>query len=178
MTDYRRDFTQGGMYFFTMVLQDRSKDYLVRYIDEFRLAYKQTQERYPFETVAICILPDHLHLIMKLPKDDNNYSVRIAYLKTQFTQKLPLYCRKPNDSQNKRREAGIWQRRFWEHLIRDDKDLANHLDYIYYNPVKHGYVQSVKDWQFSSFHRDVKKEIYSEDWGSNVDKIVLNLYKE
>lgn len=112
MTDYRRDFTQGGMYFFTMVLQDRSKDYLVRYIDEFRLAYKQTQERYPFETVAICILPDHLHLIMKLPKDDNNYSVRIAYLKTQFTQKLPLYCRKPNDSQNKRREAGIWQRRF------------------------------------------------------------------
>lgn len=178
MTDYRRDFTQGGMYFFTMVLQDRSKDYLVRYIDEFRLAYKQTQERYPFETVAICILPDHLHLIMKLPKDDNNYSVRIAYLKMQFTQKLPLYCRKPNDSQNKRREAGIWQRRFWEHLIRDDKDLANHLDYIYYNPVKHGYVQSVKDWQFSSFHRDVKKEIYSEDWGSNVDKIVLNLYKE
>lgn len=178
MTDYRRDFTKGGMYFFTMVLQDRSKDYLVRYIDEFRLAYKQTQERYPFETVAICILPDHLHLIMKLPENDNNYSVRIAYLKTKFTQKLPLYCRKPNDSQNKRREAGIWQRRFWEHLIRDDNDLVNHLDYIYYNPVKHGYVQSVKDWQFSSFHRDVKAEIYPMDWGSNVDEKILNLYKE
>lgn len=178
MVNYRRNFTKGGMYFFTLVLQDRSKDYLMRYIDKFRFAYKETQKHYPFETVAICILPDHLHLIMQLPENDDNYSIRIAFLKTQFTKILPLHCRNPNDSQNKRRETGIWQRRFWEHLIKDDKDLSNHIDYIYYNPVKHGYVKNVSDWQFSSFHRDVRNGMYPMDWGNNVDITVLNLYKE
>ena len=178
MVNYRRDFTQGGMYFFTLVLQDRSKDYLVRYIDLFRVAYTETLERYPFKSIAICILPDHIHLIMQLPENDDNYSARIAFLKTKFTQKLPLHCKQPNESQQKRREKGVWQRRFWEHLIRNCEDLSNHLDYIYYNPVKHGYVISVKDWQYSSFHRDVKKGIYPEDWGSNISNKSQNLYSE
>ena len=169
MSNYRRDFTKGGLYFFTIVLQDRTKYYLTDYINEFRSAYKQTCEHYPFETVAICILPDHIHLLMQLPENDDNYAIRIAYLKTQFTRQLPKECRQFNKNRQKYRESGIWQRRFWEHLIRDDKDLTNHLDYIYYNPVKHGYVEVVKNWPYSSFHRDVKAEIYPEDWGGNPD---------
>ena len=169
MSNYRRDFTKGGLYFFTIALKDRSKDYLIRYIEEFRQAYKITQERYPFETVAICILPDHFHLLMQLPEKDDNYSVRIGLLKSQFTRLLPEHCRKISMSDQKQGDAGIWQRRFWEHLIRDDEDLANHWDYIYYNPVKHRYVTNVKDWEYSSFHRDVKLGIYPEDWGGNPD---------
>ncbi|QIM68389.1 REP-associated tyrosine transposase [Basfia succiniciproducens] len=172
MPNYRRDFTTGGLYFFTVVLKDRSQDYLIKYINEFRQAYKITQERYPFETVAICILPDHFHLLMQLPENDSNYSVRIGFLKSQFSKLLPLQCRKVSESDQKQGDAGIWQRRFWEHLIRNDEDLANHWDYIYYNPVKHGYVQYVKEWQFSSFHRDVDKGIYPEDWGGCPDLII------
>ena len=82
MSNYRRDFTKGGLYFFTIVLQDRTKSYLTDYINEFRSAYIQTCEHYPFETVAICILPDHIHLLMQLPENDDNYAIRIAYLKT------------------------------------------------------------------------------------------------
>ncbi|MDO4697932.1 MAG: transposase [Pasteurellaceae bacterium] len=178
MANYRRDFTKGGIYFFTIVLQDRTKDYLVRYIDIFRLVYKKTVERYPFETLAICILPDHFHLIMQLPENDHNYSIRISFLKSLFSKSLPKECRKPNESQVKSREAGIWQRRFWEHLIRDNKDLENHMDYIYYNPVKHNYVNSVQDWIYSSFHRDVEKGIYPKDWGSNILPNIKNLYIE
>ncbi|MGX2969080.1 REP-associated tyrosine transposase [Ursidibacter sp. B-7004-1] len=178
MSNYRRDFAQGGTYFFTVVLQDRTKDYLVSHIDLFRFAYKKTLERYPFKTIAICILPDHFHLIMKLPDGDDNFSARIAYLKTVFSQSLPDHYREQRSSQLKRREAGIWQRRFWEHLIRNEKDLANHIDYIYYNPVKHQYVNCVKDWLFSSFHRDVKAKLYPIDWGNSVDMKIRNLYKE
>ena len=82
--------------FFTIVLQDRTKSYLTDYINEFRSAYKQTCEHYPFETVAICILPDHIHLLMQLPENDDNYAIRIAYLKTQFTRQLPKECRQFN----------------------------------------------------------------------------------
>ena len=179
MPNYRRDFIQGGMYFFTIVLQDRSKDWLVRYIKEFREAYKETLEHCPFETVAICILPDHLHLIMQLPENDSDFSKRIRILKTNFTKRLPKECYNLfNESRTKRGELGVWQRRFWEHRIRDDKDLSEHIDYIYYNPVKHGYVRSVKDWQYSSFHQDVKNGIMDIDWGSDISPQNLNLYKE
>lgn len=179
MPNYRRDFTKGGMYFFTVALQDRSKNYLVRYIDEFRAAYAETQTHFPFETIAICILPEHFHLIMQLPENDDNHSSRLKYLKINFTKRLPKHCFSlPTQSQQKRGEKGIWQRRFWEHLIRDEKDLANHMDYIYYNPVKHKYVQNVKDWQYSSFHRDVKNNLYPEDWGNCINKEVAQLYNE
>lgn len=172
MPNYRRNFTKGGIYFFTIVLQDRSKDWLVRYIKLLREAFKETQKRYPFETIAICILPEHIHWIMKLPENDADYAIRIRLLKTLFSRKLPRFCRNPNKSQYQRGDLGIWQRRFWEHLIRDERDLVKHCDYIYYNPVKHGYVQSVKDWPFSSFHHDVKKGIYPENWGGNPDLII------
>lgn len=109
---------------------------------------------------------------MQLPENDMNFSKRIRLLKLNFTKRLPLECRQPTASHIKRREAGIWQRRFWEHLIRDDQDLVNHWDYIYYNPVKHGYVQAVKDWAYSSFHRDVKRDLFPEDWGGHPELMI------
>ena len=172
MSRYRRMKVENGMYFITAVLQNRKANYLIRYIDEFRAAYKETQSHCPFETIALCILPNHFHLIMQLPEHDMNFSKRIRLLKLNFTKRLPLECRQPTASHIKRREAGIWQRRFWEHLIRDDQDLVNHWDYIYYNPVKHGYVQAVKDWAYSSFHRDVKRDLFPEDWGGHPELMI------
>lgn len=172
MSRYRRMKVENGMYFITAVLQNRKANYLIHYIDEFRVAYKETQSHCPFETIALCILPNHFHLIMQLPENDMNFSKRIRLLKLNFTKRLPLECRQPTASHIKRREAGIWQRRFWEHLIRDDQDLVNHWDYIYYNPVKHGYVQAVKDWAYSSFHRDVKRDIFPEDWGGHPELMI------
>ncbi|MCF7529229.1 REP-associated tyrosine transposase [Neisseria lisongii] len=179
MPNYRRDFVQGGVYFFTIALQDRTKDFLVRYIDKLRETYQETLYHYPFETIAICILPEHLHLIMQLPEKDNNFSRRIQVLKTNFSKRLPKECQGNfNQSREKRGELGIWQRRFWEHRIKDDEDLSKHIDYIYYNPVKHGYVQNVKSWLYSSFHRDVEKGIFEKDWGSNIPIRIQNLYQE
>ncbi|MFU2088846.1 MULTISPECIES: REP-associated tyrosine transposase [Avibacterium] len=166
MPNYRRDFTKGACYFFTLTLQDRTKCYLTQHIEKLRQAYQETVRRYPFETIAICVLPDHLHFIMQLPQDDDNYSKRIAFFKTIFTKLLPTAYRNENQSRIKKREAGIWQRRFWEHRIRDERDLNNHLDYIYFNPVKHGYVNAPKDWPFSSFRRDVERGFFPLNWGS------------
>lgn len=149
---------------------------MIRHIDELRLAYRETKMRYPFETLAICILPDHLHFIMQLPENDDNYSIRIAYLKTRFSQLIPKEYRAANGSKLKKREAGIWQRRFWEHLIKDEQDLNNHSDYIYFNPVKHGYASSVKEWRFSSFFRDVQKGIYPLDWGGSEAQSIMLAY--
>lgn len=174
MSNYRRSFVQGGTYFFTLVLQDRSKRFLIDYIDVLREAFAETRRRYPFETQAICILPDHLHWIMTLPENDADYSIRIRLLKTLFSQKLPEYCRVQNASRKKRGDLGIWQRRFWEHTIRDEEDLARHTDYVYYNPVKHGHAGNVSDWPYSSFHRDVKKGLYPPDWGNNLSEEIKN----
>lgn len=174
MPNYRRNITEGGIYFFTLVIQDRKQDLLTRYITELKQAFKEAEAKYPFEIIAIVILPDHLHLLIRLPENDANYAIRLGYLKTKFTQKLPIALRNPSDSQLKKGEAGIWQRRYWEHFIRDEKDLEQHIHYIYYNPVKHGYVRSVYEWKYSSFHRDVENGVFPKDWGSNV--ITANLY--
>lgn len=178
MSEYRRYFVKGGIYFFTLVLQDRSKDWLTRYIQQFKEAYKETLTHYPFETIAITILPDHLHWIMKLPDGDDNFARRIQLLKINFSKRLPANLKNPNLSQQKKNELGIWQRRYWEHNIRDEQDLEKHLFYTYYNPVKHGYVKSVSDWQYSSFHRDVKQGLIEENWGKFVPNEIYQLYME
>lgn len=167
MSNYHRVKIDGGTYFFTIALQDRSKDYLVRYIDILRYAYQKTKECYPFETVAICILPEHIHWLMYISEKGIDYSIIISHFKRLFSQNLPVECRNPNASQMQKRELGVWQRRFWEHLIRNEQDLKNHMDYIYYNPVKHGYVNRVQDWKYSSFHQDVKQGLYPVNWGGN-----------
>ncbi len=167
MSRYRRAKIEGGAFFFTLALADRSSDLLVREIDRLRCAYKVAQDRLPFETIAICILPDHLHALWLLPEGDADFGSRWSIFKSGFSRGLPVA---PSRSRSKiaKRERGIWQRRFWEHAIRDDADLERHVDYIHYNPVKHGLVSCVADWPHSSFHRYVERRILPADWGGDV----------
>ncbi|MDH2997837.1 hypothetical protein A1D22_00610 [Pasteurellaceae bacterium LFhippo2] len=179
MPNYRRDFLQGGTYFFTLALQNRKKDLLIKYINELREAYKETLTHCSFKTIAICILPDHLHWIIQLPENENDFSKIIRIFKTNFSKRLPKECHNLcNVSRRKRKELGVWQRRFWEHRIRDDGELYEHICYVYYNPVKHGYVTNVSDWRFSSFHKDVKNKLIETNWGNNCDIKQQNLYND
>jgi putative transposase len=154
MTWYRRAKIEGGVFFFTVALADRSSDLLVREIDRLRRIYGSVQERLPFETVAICVLPDHIHAIWSLPAQDANFSLRWSLIKSGFSRGLhcPAF---PSASKVARRERGLWQRRFWEHAIRNEADLERHIDYIHFNPVKHGHISRVRDWPHSSFHQYV-----------------------
>jgi putative transposase len=168
MPNYRRVKVEGGTYFFTVVTYNRlpilTKENSRAILHD---AWQNTNQRFPFETLAVCLLPDHIHCIWKLPEGDANYSVRWKEIKRLFTKNYLKEIgpgEERNESRLKRDEAAIWQRRFWEHLIEDDIDLETHLDYIHYNPVKHGYVNRPTDWEFSSFHRLVKESIYDNDW--------------
>ena len=149
MSRYRRAKIEGGAFFFTLALADRSSDLLVREIERLRGAYTVIQDRLPFETIAICILPDHLHALWLLPEGDADFASRWSIFKSGFSRGLPVA---PSRSTSKiaKRERGIWQRRYWEHAIRDDADLERHIDYFHYNPVKHGLVSRVADWPHSS----------------------------
>jgi putative transposase len=167
MSRYRRAKVEGGVFFFTVTLADRSSDLLLRNIDRLRRMYKSVQEHNPFETIAICVLPDHLHAIWALPAGDSNFAMRWSLLKSAFSRGLPVEMPR-SASKIARRERGIWQRRYWEHAIRDDRDLERHVDYIHFNPVKHGYVTKVADWPHSSFHRFVSRGILPEDWGGDM----------
>ena len=168
MPNYLRSKEEGGIYFFTVVTFHR-----IPILTEEKArgilhnAWENTRLRFPFETKAICLLPDHLHCILKLPERDANYSLRWGEIKRLFTKGY-LNEIGPGEERNasriKRGEAAIWQRRFWEHMIETEDDLETHLDYIHYNPVKHGYVTRAADWAFSSFHRYVREGIYALDW--------------
>ena len=166
MPDYRRAKIAGGIFFFTLTLADRSSDLLVRDIDRLRRVYGSVQQRRPFETPAICILPDHLHAIWSLPRGDHDFARRWSLIKSGFSRGLPAAPR--TLSKMVKREKGIWQRRYWEHAIRDDQDLSRHIDYIHFNPVKHRLVPSVCQWPHSSFHRYVRRGDLPEDWGGDV----------
>ncbi len=174
MPEYRRTRIEGGVYFFTIVTYNRLP---ILTSPEarglLRSAWKDVQSRFPFTTDALCLLPEHLHCIWFLPEGDANYSVRWKEIKRLFTkgylsQVGPGELR--NLSRIKRGEGAIWQRRFWEHTIRDEVDLNRHRDYIHYNPVKHGLVRSVSDWPWSSFHRFVRNGYYERDWGQAVEE--------
>ncbi|MGL3106879.1 REP-associated tyrosine transposase [Bradyrhizobium sp. BR 1432] len=164
MSRYRR--AQGRMFFFTVVLADRSSTLLVDQADRLRRTYRTVFQRRPFETVAICILPDHLHAIWTLPEGDVDFSSRWNLIKSGFSRGLEAGF--TSSSKLRKREKGIWQRRFWEHTIRDDADLERHVDYIHFNPVKHGLVTRVRDWSLSSFHRYVDQGILPLDWGGDM----------
>jgi putative transposase len=166
MSRYRRVNIEGGMFFFTHTLADRSSDLLIREIDRLRRTYRTVQSERPFETIAICILPDHLHAIWKLPEGDADFARRWNLIKGGFSRGLPAELRSP--SKTGKREKGIWQRRYWEHTIRDGADISRHLDYIHFNPVKHSLVARVSDWPHSSFHQYVKRGIVPMDWGGDV----------
>ncbi len=135
----------------------------------------------PFKTVAVCLLPEHLHCAWTQPENDQNFSLRWKEIKRLFTKGY-LENIGPGESRNasrqKRGEAAIWQRRFWEHVIRDQNDLDRHIEYIHYNPVKHGLVERVVDWPWSSFHRFVKMGLYAPEWGPAEDKVVGSAFGE
>ena len=168
MSRYRRAKVEGGTYFFTVTLADRSNDTLVQHIGSFREAYRWIQQRHQFETIAICILPDHLHAIWMLPDDDADFSTRWSLIKARFSRGLPTAASR-SASKVAKRDKGIWQRRYWEHAIRNETDLDRHIDYIHFNPVKHKLVSRVCDWPHSRFHRYVERGQLPQDWGGDTD---------
>jgi putative transposase len=169
MPRYIRAKIKGSVFFFTVVLAERPDDLLVCEIDRLRRAYLTAQQRRPFETVAICVLPDHLHAVWALPEGDDDFSTRWSLIKSGFSRGLD--ARPRSRSKTAKWEKGIWQRRYWEHAIRNDTDLERHVEYIHFNPVKHGYVTRVSDWPHSSFHRDVERGLLAEDWGGDIREI-------
>jgi putative transposase len=170
MSRYRRARIEGGVFFFTVALADRSSDLLVRHVDRLRESYQVVQKRYPFETTAICILPDHIHAVWTLPPGDANYGLRWSQIKNGFSRGFAV-VRARSSSKIAKRDKGIWQRRYWEHAIRSDDDLARHVDYIHFNPVRHGYVSQVNEWPHSSFHRYVEHGVLPLDWGGDAQNI-------
>lgn len=170
MTQYTRLRQAGGVYFFTVVTYKRRRiltDDLARL--SLRQAMDLTAESRPYTTDAICLLPDHIHCVWTLPEDDDDFSTRWASIKSRFS-KLYLLAGGMESEQSlsraDKREKGIWQRRFWEHAIRDSEDYRRHVDYVHFNPVKHGLARSPADWKWSSFHRHVVEGTYEPDWGS------------
>jgi putative transposase len=167
MSRYRRAIIKGGTFFFTVTLSKRPSDLLIRRIDLLRQAYGSVQQRYPFATIAICILPDHLHAIWGLPAGDADFSKRWSLIKSTFSRALPSASDR-SLSKTAKREKGIWQRRYWEHAVREQDDLTRHIDYVHFNPVKHGLVSRVTDWPHSSFHQYVGRGELPADWGGDI----------
>ncbi|WP_374089193.1 transposase [Methylomicrobium lacus] len=167
MTQYRRVYAPGATWFFTVNLAERKRNtLLVDKIDPLRQAFRKVKQRHPFDINAIVVMPDHLHCIWTLPEVDTDYSIRWNLLKGQFSRSLEKGER-ISASRMSKRERGIWQRRFWTHLITDQEDFNRHVDYIHWNPVKHGIVKQVADWPYSSFHHYVRLGVYPETWGHN-----------
>lgn len=162
---YRRNFVPGGTYFFTVTLADRRSKLLVDQIDRLRNAFRVARRERPFTVDAIVILPDHLHAIFTLPSNDLDFPGRWRRIKGRFSSGLIEASielnRRPNG------DLMLWQRRFWEHTIRDESDFARHVDYIHFNPVKHGLVKQVGDWPYSSFHQYVRNGILPHDWAGD-----------
>jgi putative transposase len=168
MTNYRRSLVEGGSYFFTVNLADRTATLLVDHIDLLRSAVRYTRERHPFTIDAMAVLPDHLHAVWTLPINDADYAMRWRLIKTMFSRRVPRHENNTVSRMNKG-ERGIWQRRYWEHTIRDDLDFSRHVDYVHINPVKHGYVTRAADWPHSSFQGYVKDGALPIDWAGQVD---------
>ena len=170
---YRRFKIEGATYFFTAVTENRRK-FLCEpeNVELLRNAFRYVMQRHCFKIEAFILLPDHFHCIWSLPEEDNKFSTRWRLIKGYFSRYCdPKYHGEVSLSKQKKQEKGIWQRRFWEHCIRDEDDFRNHVEYIHYNPVKHGLVRSPKDWEYSSFHRYVRDGIYEIDWGAGVEII-------
>lgn len=163
MPEYRRSRVSGGTYFFTLV-SGRRRPILTEPQSRLALrsAIEEIRESLPFSISAWVLLPDHLHCIWTLPDGDSDYSKRWGKIKTCYSRRMGAL------GINNRHESGLWQRRFWEHRIRDQNDLNNHINYIHINPLKHGIVTAVKDWPYSTFHRYVREGIYPLDWGGDV----------
>ncbi len=176
MRNYIRHRQPGACYFFTVVTHQR-RPILTEFIDELRTAVRYVKQHHPFTIDGIVILPDHIHTIWQLPESDDNYPMRCAQIKRRFSMSI-----RPDEVVDKSRrvkhERGLWQRRYWEHLIRDAEDWRRHMDYLHYNPVKHGYVQNPIDWPYSSLATCQHNGWYESGWGSEVDENILKMELE
>jgi REP-associated tyrosine transposase len=166
MVAYRRNFVAGGTFFFTVTVADRRSSVLIDHIASLRAAFRVTRKERPFSIDAIVILPDHLHAVFTLPSGDADFSGRWRRIKSLYSRHV--VARGLSVERNDKGGYMLWQRRFWEHTIRDDADFVRHADYIHYNPVKHGLVSQVVDWPYSSFHRYVRQGVLPSDWGGKV----------
>ena len=167
VTAYRRQYIPGASWFFTVNLAERKGNrLLVDNIDLLRDSFACIKRKRQFDMDAVVIMPDHLHCIWTLPPEDAGFSTRWSLIKSHFSRAIEK-GESISGSRNKRRERGVWQRRFWEHLLRDQADYNHHVNYIHWNPVKHGLVERVADWPHSSFHKFVAQGVYPVDWCSD-----------
>lgn len=171
MPDYRRNRVSGGTYFFTVNLRDRRDNLLVAEIEMLRTAVLAVKRSRPFHVDAWVVLPEHMHCIWTLPADDADFSTRWKEIKALFARAQPKTEHR-SAARIRPDERGIWQRRFWEHSIRDDREYAAHMDYVHFNPVKHGLVREGSAWRFSSFHRCVTMGLYPAQWDGGVQDLV------
>ena len=172
MPNYRRAWHPGGTNFFTVnLLQRHNNDLLTRHIGLLRNVVSEVRSRHAFHIHGWVVLPEHLHCVLELPRNDADFATRWRLIKMNFSKALPKTERR-SAVRTKRGERGIWQRRFWEHLIRDDADMQAHMDYVHFNPVKHGLVKRVVDWPTSTFHELVKQGVYPQVWGGGHDVLL------
>jgi putative transposase len=164
MPHYRRNRIEGGTYFFTVALADRRSELLVQEVAALRGSVSRVRALYPFSIDAWVVLPDHLHAVWTLPEGDADFSTRWSLIKRGFSARIAKGEIR-SASRIAKGERGIWQRRFWEHTMRDETDFARHVDYIHFNPVKHGLVGDARDWPFSSYRRAVARGDYPTSWG-------------
>jgi putative transposase len=169
MTAYRRNFVPGGSFFFTVNLADRKLSLLTAHVEVLREAFRLTRQRHPFTIDAIVVLPDHVHAVWTMPDGDADFATRWRLIKSTFSRSLPR-GEPVSASRAAKSERGVWQRRYWEHTIRDEGDFGRHVNYIHINPLKHGLVGRVREWEASSFHRYVKLGVYPPDWAGDTSE--------
>ncbi|ADE15902.1 protein of unknown function DUF1568 [Nitrosococcus halophilus Nc 4] len=178
MPNYRRLYIEGGAYFFTVVTYERRPLFADEdTVLQLKQAFRHVKAQLPFVMEAIVVLPDHFHAVWRLPPGDSDYSERWRRIKYRFSLQFEglSSC---SSSRRRRREKRVWQRRFWEHILRDEEDYRRHLDYIHYNPVKHGYAVAPREWPYSSFRRFVQWGVYSPDWGESMPHSLQGLELE
>lgn len=170
---YRRAFLPGGTFFFTVVTADRKPIFAdPKNVEVLREAFRAVHLRRPFTLEAAVVLPDHSHYIWTLPTGDADFSTRWRLIKTWFTKHCdPALRAEQGNARASKDEGWLWQHRYWEHMLRDETDYRSHVEYIHFNPVKHGYVNAPIDWPYSSFRHYVKAGIYPPDWGGTVESI-------
>jgi len=163
---YRRAFVPGGSFFFTAETQQRRPLFASEdAVAVLRAAFRTVHASRPFVVEAVVVMPDHLHCIWTLPPGDADFATRWRLLKTFFTKHCDPALHTTTPARAGRGERGVWQHRYWEHVLRDETDFTRHVEYIHYNPVKHGYVATPAQWPHSSFHRYVEAGLYPVDWG-------------
>ena len=168
MPRYIRSQAEGATFFFTLTLHDRSARYLVDRVSDLRTCMAEVRGIRPFNIDAIVVLPEHMHAIWTLPEGDKDYATRWMLLKQSFTRRLQcngVLDASASGAHRRKGERSLWQHRFWEHQIRDPEDLSRHIDYIHFNPVKHGWVLRARDWPYSSLHRYTREGKVPLDWG-------------